>query len=341
MKRKILWIVAAVLIISMVSSFSLIGCQESAESTDVAAEKTSEETTESDDFTIGFIAMNQTMEWMVWALKAAEAAAEEEGIEMIVYDAENKVDKQGSLMENLIAQDVDAIITDPISVESLNPFLVEAEEAGIPVGTFDRRCEGAPYFAFVGSDDVNGARLAAQYISEQLNGEGKIIQIVGQLGSGPAIDRTEGFEGELENHPGLEIVYSQTGKFEYEEGMKVMEDAITTTGGEFDAVFAQSDNMMLGALQAMQDSGINLDDIVKVSYNGLPDELNEIRKGNIDATIQYPLGQASKIVHVMADYLKNGTVPEEKDMIVDQWLITEDNLESGDFYQAMVEKHGE
>ena len=112
--------------------------EEPAESTEPAAEE--------GDLKIGFIAMNRFMTWMQYALKGAEEVAAERGVELIVYDAENKVDKQTSLVEDLIAQGVDAIMTDPINVESLTPALEEAKAAGIPVVTFDRRAEGRTVF---------------------------------------------------------------------------------------------------------------------------------------------------------------------------------------------------
>ena len=343
MKRLLMSGVVVVLILSFVATFSLVGCKEEAAAAEeeeaapaeVAEEEAPAEGVAVEDLVIGFIAMNQTMEWMTYALKSAQVAADEAGIEMIVYDAEDNAARQGSLMEDLVAQGVDAIITDPITVESLNPFMQEAEDAGILVATFDRRAEGAPYFAFIGCDDVYGGHLCAQYIADNIGGEGKVIEIVGQLGAGPTIDRGEGFYAELENYPDIEVVFTQTGEFMREKGLTVMEDAITTTGGEFDAVFSHNDSMMMGALQAMNDAGLDQSKIVTISYDGVPDVLRAIRDGNLDATVQYPVGMAGAIVKVVVDYLVNGTVPEKKDDKMNPWVITVDNLETGDFYDLM------
>ena len=331
MKKLLMLIVVVLLVLSCAASFSLVGCKEEAAKEEAAAE----EEVSAGDFTIAFIAMNQTMEWMTYALKSAQAAADSAGVEMLVYDAEDNAGRQGSLMEDAIAQGVDAIITDPITVESLNPFMVEAEEAGILVATFDRRAEGAPYFAFIGCDDVYGGSLAAKFIADNTDGKAKIIEIVGQLGCGPTIDRGEGFYAELENYPDMEVVFSQTGEFMREEGLIVMEDAIITTESDFNAVFAMDDSMMQGALQAMNDAGINQDDIVTIGYDGVPDALRSIRDGDIDATIQYPVGMAGQIVEVVVDYLVNGTMPEKKDDKMNPWVITSDNLDTGDFYDLM------
>ena len=135
MKRKWILIVSIVLTVGMLFSFSLVGCKTAA--TETAAATTAAATTAAaeKELVIGFIAINRQFEWLTYALKSAQEAADAAGVKMTVYDAENKAEKQGSLMEDLIAQKVDAIITDPISVESLNPFMVKAEAAGIPVVT--------------------------------------------------------------------------------------------------------------------------------------------------------------------------------------------------------------
>ncbi len=314
---------------------TLTGCGQKTTDPGTDVQKTT--TKEPDEeYTIGFIAMNMFMTWMQYALEGAKEVADEEGVKLIVYDAENKVDKQTSLMEDLIAQQVDAIITDPINVESLTPALEEAENAGIPVITFDRRCEGAPYFAFVGSDDTLGGKLAAQFIAERLDGKGKVIELVGAAGASPTIDRGNGFHEEMEKYPDIEIVFSQTGEFIREKGMSVMEDAINAVG-DFDAVFSHNDDMMMGAIQAMKDANMDLSKVITISYDGIPDSLRSIQDGDHDATIQYPAGQAAMAMKEIIEYIKTGKQPEKKDDKIDPWVITSDNLDTGDFYKELAE----
>ncbi len=343
--------IIALVVLLVVAFGVLTSCSQNAvETSEAASAASGEEASESavsseteesaaagedaQDIVIGFLAMNRSMTWMQYALQDAQESADELGVEMVVYDAENDVSKQTSLMEDLITQEVSAIITDPINVESLSPAVEEAEDAGIPVITFDRRCEGAPYTAYVGCDDVLGGQLAAQFINEQLNGEGKIVVIEGTAGSSPSIDRGTGFQSELENYPGLEIVYSQSGEFTREQGMSVMEDAISTVD-TIDAVFAYNDDMMMGALQAMKDANLDLSSIVTISFDGIPDALQSIKEGELNATIQYPSAQAGLAVEKAVEYIQTGVVPEPKDELLDPWVITVDNLDSGDFYSEI------
>lgn len=286
--------------------------------------------------TIGLVIGNLFMTWMQYASEGAKKAAADAGVKLVVYDAENKVDKQTSLIENLIAQKVDGIITNAIEVKALVPALEAADKAGIPLVTFDRRCEGAPYFAHVGSDDVLGGKLIADYIAKKLNGKGRVIELIGALGASPTIDRGKGFHDEIAKYPDIKVVFSQTGKFEREAGMRVMEDAINAVGAKnFDAVFSHNDDMMMGALQAMKDAKIDYKKLVTISYDGIPDELKSIQDGEVQATLQYPVGQAAKAMSILVSYLKDGKKPEKKDDKIDPWIITKDNINSGDFFPEL------
>lgn len=331
------------MILVLVLCFAMVGCaakdttiadtnDQAADAKDVATDNAASNTPAADEgIKIGFLAMNRTMTWMQYALKGAEETANKLGVELVIFDAENDVAKQTSMMEDLVSLGVDAIITDPINVESLAPAVQAAYDNNVPTFTFDRRCEGAPYLGFVGCDDVLGGKLAAQYIGEKLGGKGKVVEIVGQEGSSVTYDRQKGFHSELEtNYPDIEIVYSQTGEFTSEKGMSVMEDAIVAVD-EFDAVFSHNDDMLIGAMQAMKDAGVDLNKVVTISYDGTPAALELIKAGDHDATIQYPSCQAGMAVESAVEYVKTGKEPAKKDVLVNPFVITIDNLKDGDF----------
>jgi ABC-type sugar transport system substrate-binding protein len=294
-----------------------------------------QKTAEKKQLVIGFDAMNVSMTWMKFAHDAMVEEAKNLGVKFIVLDSENDVAKQASNMEDLVALGVDGIITDPIDINSLNPAINEASKKGVVVATFDRAAVGADYAFYVGCDDVEGGRRVADFVAEKTGGKAKIVHITGTPGSSPARDRTKGFFERLEKYPGLQVVFDQTGEFWREKGMQVMEDAITSTGGDFDAVVCQDDDMMVGALQAMQSAGINLKDVVVTGYDGVPDGLRAVRDGLADCTVQYPIGQAPEVLRRLVNYLQ-GKAPAEKDYEMPPWIITKENLDTGDFYSLIV-----
>ncbi len=289
------------------------------------------------EYKVGFCVMTLAFTWMTYSYQAlVDEAAKYPNIELIISNAEGDISKQVQIIEDFIAQGVDAIITDPIDVNTLIPIMEDAEAAGIAFATFDRRAFGGPFLFHVGCDDVFGGRLALEYCAAKLDGVGKIVHIVGQLGSSPAINRQKGIHEQIVHYPGLEIVYEQSGQFSREEGLRVMEDAITSTGGDFDAVICANDDSALGAIQAMKDAGIDLDDVIVVGYDGVPDGLRAILAGELNASIQYPVSMASLVMKQVAEYLIDGTLPEVLDLDMLPWMLIEDNLsEWADFWPEL------
>jgi ABC-type sugar transport system substrate-binding protein len=290
---------------------------------------------EGEGLVIGFDAFNVSMTWMKFAHDAMVEEAENLGVKLIVLDSENEASKQASNMEDLVALGVDGIVSNPIDVDSLTPAINNAAAEGVAVATFDRAAKNAEYVFYVGCDDVEGGRLVAEFVADKLGGKGKIVLLTGTPGSSPARDRTTGFFEKLEEYPGLEVVFNQTGEFWREKGMQVMEDAITATGGDFDAVVCQNDDMMMGAIQAIQSAGIDVDDVVITGYDGVPDGLRAVRDGLADCTVQYPIGQAPEVLKRLVKYLE-GQAPAEKDYEMPPWVITKENLDTGDFYSLIA-----
>jgi ribose transport system substrate-binding protein len=290
---------------------------------------------EKEQLVIGFDAFNVSMTWMKFAHDAMVEEAKNLGVKLIVLDSENEASKQASNMEDLVAMGVDGIVANPIDVDSLSPAINAAAEKDVAVATFDRAAIGADYVFYVGCDDVEGGRLVADFVADKLGGRGKIILLTGTPGSSPARDRTKGFFERLEKYPGLEVVFNQTGEFWREKGMQVMEDAITVTKGDFDAVVCQNDDMMMGAIQAILTAGIDVKDVVITGYDGVPDGLRAVRDGQADCTVQYPIGQAPEVLRRLVAYLK-GEAPAQKDYEMPPWVITKDNLDTGDFYSLIA-----
>jgi len=217
----------------------------------------------------------------------------------------------------------------PLNVDVLVPVIEAAVAAGIPVATFDRRAFNQDSTIFhVGADDIFGGRLALEYVAAKLDGVGKIVHILGELGSSPAINREIGIKEQIAHYPGLEIVFEQSGRFSPDEGLRVMEDAITATAGDFDAVICANDDSALGAIQAMIDAGIDFDDVIVVGYDGVPGGLNALKAGELDATIQYPVEMARLAMQQLAEYVLYGTLPEILDYDINPWMLVLSNYET-------------
>jgi len=233
--------------------------------------------------------------------------AKELGIDLIVVDAQDKPSKQLNDIEDLIQQRVDLIIVNPTDSDAIVTAIEEANEVGIPVITVDRAANGGKVVAHIASDNVLGGAMAAKFIAEKLNGKGKVVELVGVPGTSAARDRGLGFETELKKYPGLVLVAKQTANFNRAEGLTVMENLLEAYP-DIDAVFAQNDEMALGAIEAIKAAG-KLDKIIVVGFDAIPDAIEAVKKGEMAATIaQQPYLMGQLAVQKAFDYLETSTI---------------------------------
>ncbi|MEN3189076.1 MAG: substrate-binding domain-containing protein [Atribacterota bacterium] len=287
------------------------------------------------ELSIGLSFPSLSFAWFSFLEQAVkDKAAQLGGITVISLEAENNVSKQISIIEDMIVKGVKGVLLVPIEVEAVIPAVEALNKANIPVVTVDRRIkEGAPVqvLCHVGADNTEGGRNAARYIVEKLTAKygepkGTVIELTGTPGAGPAIDRSAGFNEIIKQYPNI-TVKSQTANFRRDDGMKVMEDFIMSTP-QIDAVFGANDEMILGAIQALQASGkFKVEDVITVGFDALPEALKLIEEGTLDATIeQFPGRQASTAFEVLVKFLREGVSPEKPVMLIEPKVITKENL---------------
>lgn len=280
--------------------------------------------------TIGLTLPSLSHPFFVYLQKNVMDEAEALGVEVIAIDAENVAAKQMSIVEDFIAKNVDGVLMSPIGQDALVPAVEALNEAGIPVATVDRKVEGGDVLVHVGADNVEGGRVAARYLIEQLGGKGKVLELEGTPGASPAIDRKAGFDEVIGADSEIEILVSQTAKFERAMGQSVMENLLQVHK-DFQGVFAANDEMILGAVEAMQAAGIDPATVVTIGYDAIPDALSYIKAGTLNATIeQFPGEQAKKGLRFLVEYVRDGKEPPSKEVYITPVAITADNLDEAE-----------
>jgi inositol transport system substrate-binding protein len=251
------------------------------------------------------------------------------GIELLETDGQNQATKQTADVEAAIIRGVDGIIISPIDAVAMAPALQQAVDAGIPVVTIDRRVEGVPgILAHVGADNVIGGEAQAKLIMELFPDGARIVNLQGQPGSSPAIDRNMGVHNVLDSESDKYVfVAEQTANFAREEGASVTEAIFAGLDAPPDVIVAANDDMALGALQVTQERGL---DIPIIGFDALPEALASVRDGGLAATIeQFPGGQSSTALQALVDYLRDGTEPE-KLILLEPIAITSDNIDQAE-----------
>ncbi|MGB8711648.1 MAG: ribose ABC transporter substrate-binding protein RbsB [Onishia taeanensis] len=214
--------------------------------------------------------------------EGAEQRAEALGHELIVLDSGNDAARELSNVEDALSRDIDLLLMNPTDSDAAVSSVRSANARNVPVITLDRSANGGRVASHIASDNVAGGQLAGGFIAEQLGGEGQIVQLEGVPGASATRDRGEGFMAATEAAPGLELVASQPANFNRTEGLNVMENLLQAHP-DIQAVFAQNDEMALGAQRALQASG--KDDVILVGFDGTDAGVQAVKDGLMDATI--------------------------------------------------------
>lgn len=272
---------------------------------------------------IGATMLSMQNEFVVNVADEMEAKAKELGAELIVVDAERSSLKQVEQVESFIAQGVDAIILNPCEVEASSPAVKLAMDAKIPIINVNSETTAKPT-AFVGSDDTESARIAMKYIAEKLGGKGNVIMMHGYMGQAAQIKRDQGANEILKANPGLKLLAEQTGEWDRAKAMSLTENWIQSFGTKINAIFAQNDEMGMGAVKALEAAGLK-SKVLVVSVDAIPDALQAVKKGTLDATVfQNAKEQGSKSIEAAVKAAKGEKY--ENEVLIPFQLVTKENV---------------
>jgi len=213
----------------------------------------------------------------------AQAAAKRLNVNLVVLDAQNDSAREASQIEDLIQKKVAVIAINPTDSDAIAPTIRKVQGAKIPVITVDRGANGVTVAAHIASDNVAGGKMAAQYVAKRLKGKGNVVMLEGIAGTSAARDRGKGFRDGLKGYTGIKLVAVQTADFDRAKGLSVMEN-ILQAQKKVDAVFAQNDEMALGAIQAITAAKREKEMFV-VGFDAIADALAAIKAGTMAATI--------------------------------------------------------
>ena len=271
-------------------------------------------------YTLGLSISTLNNPFFVTLQEGAEEAAEAAGAELVVVDAQDDSAREATNIEDLIQQEVDALLINPTDADAIVPSIEKANEAGIPVFTVDRAAAGGDVVSHIASDNVAGGRMAAEYLCDALGGSGNVVELEGIAGTSAARDRGQGFNDYMSSEcTGVEIVARQTANFNRAEGLSVFEN-ILQAKPEIDGVFAHNDEMILGAIEAAEAAG-RAEEITFVGFDAIDDAVAAVEEGRLAATIaQQPAEMGRLGVETAVTHLEGEAVDEY--IPVDLRLVT-------------------
>ncbi len=244
------------------------------------------------DIKVSWIGKTLNNPWWISVADFAVVEAQELGIQLTIAMPEEEVDleKQITMIEAAIEQDVDAILISASSSEGVIPAIEKARAAGIVIVNFDTRIgDPAMYDAFVGADDVAGAYKAGVYICQTLGEAGGQVGLLeGLLAQSTGVDRKAGFEQAIADCPyDVEIVASQGAQWRSDLALDATVN-ILTAHPEIDAMFACNDQMAVGMVNGVYAAGKLPEDLILVGYDGILDAAELVLSGELDAFVALP-----------------------------------------------------
>jgi ribose transport system substrate-binding protein len=272
--------------------------------------------------TVGLALSTLNNPFFVTLRDGAQAKASELGLTLQVADGQDNLATQISQVEDFITKKVAVIIINPVDSDGIVPAVEKANAAGIPVITVDRAANGGTVASHIASDNVAGGKMACEYLIKQV-GSGKVVQLEGIAGTSAARDRGAGCKQALDAQSAVTLVASQTADFARDKGLNVMQNLLQANP-DIKGVFAQNDEMALGAIQAIDAAG-KTGQIVVVGFDAIADALTAIEQGKMAATVaQQPKLMGQLAVQTANDIIAGKQV--DKSIPVQVTLVTKDNV---------------
>jgi len=261
-----------------------------------------------------------------------DEAAKLGDIDLIVADGQRSSPKQTADLEAAITKGVSGIVISPNDVDALAAAIQEAVDAKIPVVTVDRRVNKVPgILGHVGADNVKGGEAQGLLVEKLFPNGANVMNLQGQSGSSPAIDRNKGLHNVLDQAKDkYKFVFEDTAAFDRSKGLAMTESALAGMATPPDVIVAANDDMALGALEALKARNL-LGKVKLIGFDALPEALGQIQAGNMTGTIeQLPGGQVRGALGTLVGFLRDGKKPDNQVTLLTPIAITKDNLDQAE-----------
>lgn len=275
-------------------------------------------------YVVGFAQDNMSNDWRAAQVNEMKQVLEKYPFIRFVYtDAEGSAARQVLDMQRLVEQGVDVIVTSPRDVKIMTPAVSAIYRQGIPVVLLTRRVLSDDYTTFIGADDRQIARNAAQEMVVRLGGKGRIVMLQGVPTATTAIQRKKGFAEVLQAYPDIKIVAEPVANYSRVDAIRAVEQLIAD-GVEFDAIYAHSDSMAVGARMALKMADIDPKNIIIIGIDYIDEAREAIRAGEQSVSFTYPTAGGEGAAAVLKIIQGKTTA---KDQAIPFTRVTSDNVE--------------
>lgn len=281
----------------------------------------SDASTDSTDgaYKIALIQQHQTNAFQIAVSEAAEAKAEEMGVDLTILSADQDAATQISQIEQCVSEGYDAILFEPVDPDGLCDAAKSAADAGVVVINIISACtdwENYGISAVSYGDNVKAGETEMQHVADLLNGKGNIAILTGPSGDSGGLQRMEGYENVLKNYPDMvQVVAPADCQWDTASAQATVESWLSAY--DLDAIICENDGMAVGAGNA---AGAN-SGIIITGVDGTPDGFEAINDGRITGTVSQNGGaMAANAIEAAVTLLGGGTLDENVIITDNTWI---------------------
>ena len=263
-----------------------------------------------DPITIGFVAVGPEGAWRQANEENIQDTFTEDAGFTLKYAQATNLDQKSQIdaFTSFVDEGVDVILLSATEGSGWEESLSRAQEAEIPVLLIDRGIEPDDtdlYVTRLAPDNVAVSTAVAEWALETFPDGAKYFVLEGPAGVSVVNERNEGWNATMEGADGFTDLGAQTANWSTEEAKSVFETVLKSNGNDVQLVFAQNDEMGLGAAQAVEEAGLVPGEDVKIAtIDGTQAALEALAEGTLSFVAEYnPLfgDQALEAVDTVLD----------------------------------------
>ena len=276
---------------------------------------------------IGVAVADQKSLFYIAAVDGMRDAAAKAGYTLKIASAADSSTLQINQIQNLLVQQVGALVFIPQDATSADAGVRAANQADVPVVAVDERPEaGSGKLAtYIATDSVKAARDLCTWMFNQMGGKGQLAILKGVLGATAQLQRSQGCQEALKQFPNVHVVAEQTANWDETEAYKAAQN-ILTAHPDLNAIFGESDAMAMGAAKAAKQA--DRTGLIVVGIDGFPTMFKAVKSGLTQATKAqrpYEMGQMAVRDAILLMTNKGKDIPAEQ--YVDAQLITKQDVD--------------
>ncbi|WP_206222139.1 ABC transporter substrate-binding protein [Schaalia sp. ZJ1691] len=283
---------AAIAAFTGVAMFSLAACGGGNGDTDASTDSDASDSTGSSDITVGFVAVGPEGGFRTANENDIQDAFKKAGITLKYSPTQNNdQQKQLEAFNSFVNEEVDAILLSATEATGWEESLKKAQEAEIPVILLDRGIEPndeSLYSTHIGPSNVEAGKAAGEWAIKSNPDGAKAIVLEGPAGLSVVNERNEGWEEAIKGSK-IEVLEHQSANWSTEEGKTVTEGLLDKYNNDIKVIFAQNDEMGLGAAQAVEAKGLTTgaDGVQIITIDGTRPALEALLSGKLSYVIEY------------------------------------------------------